>query len=249
MNSAFIVDFDEDFREHNLEPLGIDGSSASSCYLPSVVDEDAQANISSELLEPIYLSGGEEEQTAVEPSCPGGFIIPPFDNSLSKQAEKLVPNIRGQYFHFTSDIAPDQQRERIAVNVGSNYSRIRLHRLPPVGKTPTTILSEVITQNLKRNFISPSSSFTWHAHVGEEIFTAKTTQHLSSALDNDVAKKNGSSSFFFRVRIIGLDEHDEPCTIDQFTSPSFRTVSHSKLCEYRKRKGIKKSRPKKSKWD
>lgn len=164
----------------------------------------------------------------------------------------VEPDRSGLHFVLETPVAANQQRERIAICPPSSYIRL-VWRSGPPPHSPDLVVTEIRSWGCP-----PEYSFHQQATIDSWPFTAqslevrpKTPDLLSNNVDKDCELPTGETGFFFHFKIFSFDA--TACSyrlLDEVTSSVFRTVSHSKLCDSKRRLSLSKkkrrSRPRQS---
>jgi len=162
---------------------------------------------------------------------------------LQKVTDDLKPEHQGHYFALAVPLAENQQRERIAICPPSSYPVLVMKRDSP--QPPNLVVTDVRSHNCSPlgSFRQQSSVDAWPGECKELELHPKTPELLSNNLDKDADQSIGATSFFFHFKIFFWNEKSGSYQLlDELTSSAFRTVSHSKLCDSKRRMVRKKKR-------
>lgn len=162
-----------------------------------------------------------------------------------------APNTSGKFFTIVSQPYSKQQKDRICVCFDGEYIRLEfgnLGKLKPEFLEVLTITwdeegQEPLSKKFPRAWICDWPKKSSDFFFGKSVcyFTIKPkTPEIST---NDVnRKKDSDSSFFFVIRVMISNGSGGYLTADEITTSTFKTVSHSKMCDIVKRPGARGSK-------
>jgi hypothetical protein len=147
------------------------------------------------------------------------------------QTPQPPPNMQGTHFALAMPLVANQQRERIAICPESQYPLLVLTGTLP--DTDCIVVAHAIGYNTEDQIQVQASLNSWPPNATQLEIRAKTPDLLSNTLD---LGSHGATAFYFVFKIYAF----VPDTLsyifyDQVTSNTFRTVSHSKLCDIKRR--------------
>lgn len=158
-------------------------------------------------------------------------------------SDHLRPNMDGQFFRLETGLAENQQRERIAICPPSSYPNLVYSLTPP--RTPHLVVTDVLSwRAAELNLRQQVTVDAWPQGAESLEVHPKTPELLSNNVDKQADADGVETGFFFHFKIFTyLEESNSYELLDEFTSAAFRTVSHSKLCDA-KRRPMKKKKAK-----
>lgn len=150
----------------------------------------------------------------------------------------------GEFFQLRDKLATNQQRERIAVCPPSNYPcLVGMESLNNVIIVVDTIVWNVTESTILN--ITRVRADTWDFCKLKESHV-KTPDQLSNQLDDQYEYERGTIQFFFHWKFY-VEKNNNIILLDNITSNLFRTVSHSKQCDSKRRPDKKNKRRRRSK--
>jgi hypothetical protein len=158
-------------------------------------------------------------------------------------SDRLKPNLEGQFFRLETGLAENQQRERIAICPPSSYPNLVYSLTPP--RTPHLVVTDVLSWRASElNLRQQVTVDAWPPGAESLEVHPKTPELLSNNVDKQADADGVETGFFFHFKIFTFSEESNSYELlDEFTSAAFRTVSHSKLCDA-KRRPMKKKKAK-----
>lgn len=212
-------------------------SSVSSLFPDLQIDELDESNNfngnnshdSSNTSHPVVI-GGDSDADDFDPSVQPG-------------------RLSGEHFNLKVELGLKQQRERIAICPPSGYpclvakNKLRTPGIIVVADLIIwdTLKSEIINQTCERSDV-------WKYRREQESWV-KTPKQLSSKLNAKNEYENDTIQFFYRWKFY-IEKNKTMTFFDEVTSNLFSTVSHSKLCDNKRRhnpKSTNKRGPKRTK--
>ena len=161
---------------------------------------------------------------------------------------KIQTKQPSSHFRFERQPASTQQRERIIIDNSTNYLQLVIQKKP--SKPPHLVIADLRTHNCAdpRAFVQQVAMQSWPWGSRSVELHIKTTNHLSNNLDQEPINEGEETGFFVHVRLYTFDAATNSYQfLDELSTSTFRTVSHSKLCSRTRRSATVKnmSKPKK----
>jgi len=161
---------------------------------------------------------------------------------------QLAPSWDGCLFSIPR-VDPLQQRNRITIAERPRSSYLRLVQRMPTLEAATIKAHLYLWRGRRAECLAADCcTVGWAADCAELELHLKTPDLLSSRLDEEQAAADGATSFFYHVELFRRDAASRNLVLcDEATSTAFRTVSHSKQCDNKRRPGGRKPSTKRTK--